>query len=132
MATSRDPYATLGIPRGASRAEAARAHRRLAKEFHPDVHPGPEAAERMRLVNEAWQALANGSWTPPSATPMAGASTWTASPGYRYRQSTHVRRPGREEPAAATFGDRPVVLLFVWVLLTTLFFIGTWLGSLAR
>ena len=54
-----DPYATLGIPPSASRAEAARAHRRLAKRFHPDVNPGPEASERMRRVNEAWRILSN-------------------------------------------------------------------------
>lgn len=58
-ATMLDPYTTLGIPAGASRDEAARAHRRLAKQFHPDVNPGPAAAERMRRINEAWRILSN-------------------------------------------------------------------------
>ena len=56
-ATMIDPYATLGIPVDASRDEAARAHRRLAKQFHPDVNPGPAAAERMRRINAAWRIL---------------------------------------------------------------------------
>jgi curved DNA-binding protein CbpA len=51
-----DPYAVLGIRRDASPLQVARAHRRLAKRFHPDR--GPEGdPEKMRLVNEAWQIL---------------------------------------------------------------------------
>ena len=57
--TTIDPYTTLGIPAGASNEEAARAHRRLAKQFHPDVNPGPSAAERMRRINEAWRILSD-------------------------------------------------------------------------
>jgi hypothetical protein len=32
---------------------------------------------------------------------------------------------------APSFGDRPTVVIAVWVSLSLLFFIGTWLGSLA-
>lgn len=48
-----DPYAVLGVPRDASPLQLARAHRRLAKRFHPDLNPNGDA-ERMRRVNEAW------------------------------------------------------------------------------
>ncbi|HET8587798.1 MAG TPA: J domain-containing protein [Candidatus Limnocylindria bacterium] len=48
-----DPYAVLGVPRDASPLQLARAHRRLAKRFHPDLNPSGDA-ERMRRVNEAW------------------------------------------------------------------------------
>ncbi|MGH2417383.1 MAG: J domain-containing protein, partial [Candidatus Limnocylindria bacterium] len=58
-ATTFDPYATLGIPAGASHDEAARAHRRLAKQFHPDLNSGHAAAEGMRRVNEAWRILSD-------------------------------------------------------------------------
>ena len=55
-----DPYAVLGIPRDASALQVARAHRRLAKRHHPDLHEGAaEAAERMRRINEAWYVLSN-------------------------------------------------------------------------
>jgi curved DNA-binding protein CbpA len=54
-----DPYAVLGVPRGASALQVARAHRRLAKRFHPDLHPGEELTDRMRHVNEAWHLLSN-------------------------------------------------------------------------
>ena len=52
-----DPYATLGVARGASPLQVARAHRRLAKRFHPDLHPGEAGTERMRRINDAWRIL---------------------------------------------------------------------------
>jgi hypothetical protein len=55
-----DPYAVLGVPRNATPLQVARAHRRLAKEHHPDLHEGAiEAAERMRHINEAWALLSS-------------------------------------------------------------------------
>jgi curved DNA-binding protein CbpA len=48
-----DPYSVLGVPRGATDQQLRDAYRRLAKQHHPDLHPGAEAAERMRRVNEA-------------------------------------------------------------------------------
>ena len=63
MTTSRrtlDPYAVLGVPRDATPLQVARAHRRLAKRHHPDLHEGAtDAAERMRNINEAWWVLSN-------------------------------------------------------------------------
>jgi curved DNA-binding protein CbpA len=57
---SFDPYAILGVPRDATPLQVARAHRRLAKEHHPDLHEGAnEAAERMRRINEAWAILSD-------------------------------------------------------------------------
>src|SRR5205807_2029616 len=54
---SFDPYATLGVTRGASALQVARAHRRLAKRFHPDLHPNEAGTERMRRINDAWRIL---------------------------------------------------------------------------
>jgi curved DNA-binding protein CbpA len=55
-----DPYAVLGIARDATPLQVARAHRRLAKRHHPDLHEGAvEEAERMRNINEAWALLSN-------------------------------------------------------------------------
>jgi curved DNA-binding protein CbpA len=55
-----DPYAVLGIARDATPLQVARAHRRLAKRHHPDLHEGAvEAADRMRNINEAWALLSN-------------------------------------------------------------------------
>ena len=157
-ATTFDPYATLGIPASASRDEAARAHRRLAKKFHPDVNPGPAAADRMRRINEAWRILSNpvrrsqhdaergtASWpgpgyrTGPGAATWAGAgygprtshATWTTWPESRGSAVPRARRPARPDPIEPSFGDRPAVILAIAVVLPLLYFIGAWLGSVA-
>lgn len=80
----RDPYAILGLARDASALQVARAHRRLAKRFHPDLHPGEEVAARMQQVNEAWALLSSASRRVEydSAHPAAGTSAsghWAAS-----------------------------------------------------
>jgi len=145
MATATlDPYAALGIPRAASREEAARAHRRLAKEFHPDLNPGPRSAERMRRINEAWWILSDPArrarydsmTTPLSASdagygsgPNAGSATWTTWPEDRY-SAPRQRRPARAAPVEPSFGDRPVVVVAVSTLFGLLYFIGSWLGSI--
>ncbi|PZR61249.1 MAG: hypothetical protein DLM71_08770 [Chloroflexi bacterium] len=54
-----DPYTVLGVARDATPLQVARAHRRLAKQFHPDLHPGEDAAGRMRRINEAWRLLSS-------------------------------------------------------------------------
>lgn len=40
-----DPYEMLGLPRDADKEAIRKAYRRLAKETHPDLHPGDAAAE---------------------------------------------------------------------------------------
>ncbi|GEM_PF-5198251 len=52
-----DYYAILGVPTTATRREIERAYRRLARQYHPDVNPSPEAHERMAAINEAYQVL---------------------------------------------------------------------------
>ena len=52
-----DPYATLGIKQGASKADIKNAYRKLAKEHHPDVNHNPAAEERMKDINRAYDML---------------------------------------------------------------------------
>ena len=57
--TERDLYETLGVERGASDAEIKRAFRKLAQQWHPDVNTDPEAQERFKEINDAYQVLSD-------------------------------------------------------------------------
>jgi hypothetical protein len=57
MRFRRDYYQVLGVSRDASRTEIRRAFRRLARRYHPDVSTEPDAEERFKAVNEAYQVL---------------------------------------------------------------------------
>ncbi len=56
----QDYYRVLGVSRNASQDDIKRAYRKLARQFHPDVNPGDQAAEeRFKQINEAYQVLSD-------------------------------------------------------------------------
>jgi len=59
MATTRDYYDILGVPRGASDAEVKRAFRKLAQQWHPDVSTEAGADERFKEIAEAYRVLSD-------------------------------------------------------------------------
>ena len=59
MATTRDYYDILGVPKGATDDEVKRAFRKLAQQWHPDVNTTPEADEKFKEINEAYQVLSD-------------------------------------------------------------------------
>ena len=69
-----NPYKVLGVPDGASEEECARAYKRLAKKYHPDLNPNDEqAAKKMAEINAAFDQIKNGN--------AGGSSSY--SRGYR-------------------------------------------------
>ena len=53
-------YDILGVDKKASADEIKSAYRKLAKQYHPDLHPGDAAAaEKFKEVNEANEVLSD-------------------------------------------------------------------------
>jgi molecular chaperone DnaJ len=53
----KDYYKALGVSETASEAEIRRAYRKLAKQYHPDAHPGSE--DRFKEVSAAYEVLSD-------------------------------------------------------------------------
>jgi molecular chaperone DnaJ len=52
-------YDILGVSKDASPDDIKSAYRRLAKKYHPDVNKEPDAAEKFKEVNEAYECLSD-------------------------------------------------------------------------
>jgi curved DNA-binding protein len=89
-AVPRDYYEVLGVSRNASAEELQQAYRQLARRYHPDVNKDPEAEERFKEVNEAYQVLSD---------PDTRARYDRFGPAFR-----QMPEGAEREPAGAGFG----------------------------
>ncbi len=56
----RDYYEVLGVAKNASDDELKKAYRKLAKQYHPDMHPGDKEAEaKFKEASEAYSVLSD-------------------------------------------------------------------------
>ena len=53
----KDYYAILGVHRNATPDDIRKAYRTLAKQFHPDVNNSPDAEDKYKEINEAYEVL---------------------------------------------------------------------------
>ncbi|MBX3360839.1 MAG: DnaJ domain-containing protein [Phycisphaeraceae bacterium] len=92
--SQRDYYEVLGVPRTANADEIRRAHRKLARQFHPDVNKSPDAARKFAELQQAYEVLSDsgkraaydkfGHNQPGAASQSAGQSgpfRWSTSGG---------------------------------------------------
>lgn len=81
----RDPYEVLGIQRNASKDEIKAAYRKLAKQYHPDMHVDNPlkdlAQEKFIEVQEAYDQLTNASSSSysSSSTYSSGSNSYSNS-----------------------------------------------------
>ena len=60
MAEKRDYYEVLGVDKSADASTIKKAFYKLAKQYHPDTHPGDKATEeKFKEVNEAYEVLSD-------------------------------------------------------------------------
>src|SRR3954451_2848802 len=56
----RDYYEVLNVPKTATADEIRKAHRKLVRQFHPDVNKdNPKAEEKFKEVQEAYDVLSD-------------------------------------------------------------------------
>jgi len=54
-----DPYEILGVAKEASQEDIKRAYRKLAAKYHPDVNKTPEATQKFKEIQQAWEILSD-------------------------------------------------------------------------
>ncbi len=60
MAEKRDYYEVLGVSKSATEDDLKKAYRKVAKQYHPDLHPGDKEAEaKFKEANEAYAVLSD-------------------------------------------------------------------------
>jgi len=82
-----DYYKVLGVDRKASQDDIKKAYRKLARQHHPDLHPGDKAAEeKFKRISEAHDVLSDadkrkaydrGGFAFPGGSPFGGSGQGT-------------------------------------------------------
>ncbi len=115
MATKRDYYEILGVPKNASDEDIKKAYRKLAMKHHPDRNQGDaskDAEEKFKEAKEAYEMLSDDekraaydqyghAGVDPNMRGGPGAEGFGGfAEGLRRHLRRRLRRPARRRPAA--------------------------------
>jgi curved DNA-binding protein CbpA len=103
-----DYYEILQVSPNAEREVIDAAYRRLARKYHPDVYTGPDAAQRMRELNEAYEALGD----PTKRAEYDRARHYTT--GQRPRAESRASGRPPPQPRADFSSRRPPDSSLMW------------------
>lgn len=98
-------YEILEVPALASQAEIKASYRKLVKRYHPDINPNESAAQKMILINEAYEVLSNVTSRNVYDLYLQGVPVKTdlepARPDQRYRAAYKAKRAKEERERIA-------------------------------
>jgi curved DNA-binding protein CbpA len=94
-----DPYKALQVDPEADDEVIRAAYRGLARKYHPDVAPGPEAAVRMAAINVAWGLVGEPEARRAFDLARAGRTASASTPGRSPEPGTPPKPP-RPDPGA--------------------------------
>ena len=110
MAEQGNPYKVLQVDPEAEDEVIQAAYRRLARKYHPDLAPGPEAEARMTAINAAWARLgdpvARAAYDRDRALRQAHAAE-VARHGSAARPPSRPSPPSRTGPPGPTASAQP-------------------------
>lgn len=91
-----DPWKVLGVKQNSSDEEVKRAYRNLVKKYHPDRFQDAAAKElaneKLKEINEAYEAITSGGARGSSSGSGAGFGDFTAAGSQAFRQvRTHLQ-----------------------------------------
>jgi hypothetical protein len=93
---AEDYYTTLGVHRNASAEEIAKAYRKLARKYHPDLNPDdPEAEKKFEEVQAAFEVLSDSEQRAAYNRKPQSFATLTRSPEDLANVSDNLEGSGR-------------------------------------
>ena len=129
----KDPYAILGVGRGAPLSEIKRAYRKLAFSAHPDAGDNPDA-QRFRELHEAYAALNEMQQRRARRIKVVRAPDHSGYAGMPYMEPRRGPEPlRRRDPdnviddfgtVSPSVGEILLGLFYAWFGLTNLIFLG--------